>query len=155
MHEAAAMQGMVRNVLECMQKAGGSRVTNVQLVLGVSGQLTADAVYQHFKALTRGTPAEDASLTIQWLPATYLCFSCPHRFESCEPTTQVTCPTCGDVALEISHQDVCFVSAIDITGDEEHEKVNELVLSAAASEAGAHVLFSECAVGSSRAGSFC
>jgi Zn finger protein HypA/HybF involved in hydrogenase expression len=155
MHEAAAMGGMVHIVLECMQKAGGSRVTNVQLVLGASGHLTADAAYQHFEALAKSTPVEKASLTIQWLPATYLCFTCMHRFESCEPTAQVTCPNCGDVALEISHQDVCYVSAIDFICDEEHEKVNELVLPAVESEAGVHVLSGECAVSSSREGSFC
>ncbi len=64
MHEVAAMRGMVRTVLECMQQAGASRVTNVQLVLGASGHFTADAAYQHFEALTKGTPIEDASLTI-------------------------------------------------------------------------------------------
>ncbi|HVB75309.1 MAG TPA: hydrogenase maturation nickel metallochaperone HypA [Ktedonobacteraceae bacterium] len=155
MHETFAMQGIVHTVLECMRKAGGLRVTNVQLVLGASGHLTADVVYQHFKALTKDTPAENASLTIQWLPATYKCFSCLYRFESCEPCEQVACPKCGDVALEISHHDVCYVSAIDITGGEEHEKVNELVLPAEESEAGSHVLSSLYAVPSSREGSFC
>lgn len=133
MHEVAAMRGMVRTVLECMQQAGASRVTNVQLVLGASGHLTADAAYQHFEALVKGTPIEDASLTIQWLPAQYQCFFCLHRFESCEPSNQVTCPECGEVALEVSHQDVYYVSAIDVSFENEKE-------------AGAHIPFNECAV---------
>ena len=115
MHEVAVMRGMVRTVLESMQQAGASRVTNVQLVLGASGHLTADAAYQHFEALVKGTPIEDASLTIQWLPAQYQCFFCLHRFESSEPSSQVTCPECGEVALEVSHQDICSVSAIDVS----------------------------------------
>src|SRR5450755_1340370 len=106
MHEVAAMQAVVSTVLECLQKAGGKRVTNVQLVLGASGHFTAEAAYQHFEALAKSTPAAKASLTIEWLPATYQCFSCPHRFKSSEPSTQVTCPRCGEVALEISHQDI-------------------------------------------------
>lgn len=128
MHEVAAMQGVVRTVLERLQKAGGKRVTNVQLVLGASSHFTADAAYRLFEALVKGTPAESASLTIEWLPAAYQCFSCLHRFESSEPSAQVTCPVCGELALEITHQDICSVSAIDIICDEENERVNELVL---------------------------
>src|SRR5574340_255152 len=119
MHEAAAMQGMVRTVLDCLHQSGGARVTNVQLVLGASGHFTADVAYQHFEAMTKGTPVEDASLTIEWLPAKYQCFSCLHRFESTEPSAQIACPRCGDVALEIEHQDVCYVSSIDIAYNDE------------------------------------
>jgi hydrogenase nickel incorporation protein HypA/HybF len=151
MHELAAMQGMVRTVLECLQQAGGARVTNVQLVLGASSHLTADAAYQHFEALTKDTPVEDASLTIQWLPASYLCFSCLHRFESGEPSTQVTCPICGDIALEINHQDVCYVSAIDVSFDEEKSMVSPPV----ESEDGTHVLSNECAAAFPQERSLC
>ena len=128
MHEVAAMQRAIHAVLECLQKAGGKRVTNVQLMLGASGHFTADAAYQLFEALVKGTPAENASLTIEWLPATYLCVSCLHHFQSSEPSAQVTCPRCGEVALEIAHQNICFASAIDVIYDEEYETVNELVL---------------------------
>ena len=114
MHEVAAMQGMVRTVLEHMCEAGASRVTNVQLALGASGHFTAEAAQQHFQALTAGTPIERATLTILWLPAKFQCFSCLHRFESCETADQATCPSCGGIALEIEHQDICYVSTIDV-----------------------------------------
>jgi Zn finger protein HypA/HybF involved in hydrogenase expression len=146
MHEVAAMRGMVRTVLECMQQAGASRVTNVQLVLGASGHFTADAAYQHFEALTKGTPIEDASLTIQWLPAKFLCFSCLHRFESCEPATQVTCPICGEVALEIEHKDVCYVSAIDVAFDDAGDTGNTRSIAAEETLPEMHVLSRECYV---------
>ena len=129
MHEVTAMQGVMRAVLASLQKAGGRRVTNVQLILGASSHLSADAAYQLFEALARGTPAEHASLTIEWLPATYRCLSCQHSFESSEPSSQVTCPECDEPALETAHQDICIVSAIDIICDEEHEKVSEVIVS--------------------------
>ena len=129
MHEVSAMQGVMRTVLDCLRKAGGRRVTNVQLILGASSRFSADAAYQLFEALAKGTPAENASLTIEWLPATYYCFACHHAFESSEPASQVTCPQCGEQALEIAYHDICSVSAIDILGDEENEKVNEVIVS--------------------------
>ena len=142
MHEVVAMQGMVPTVLECMRKAAGSRVTNVQLVLGASGHFTAEAAYHLFEKLTKGTPVEDASLTIQWLPAKFLCFSCMHRFESSEPATQVTCPVCGEVALEIEHSDVCYVSAIDVAFDDEGDTGELIVTEETPQEI--HVLSNEC-----------
>jgi hydrogenase nickel insertion protein HypA len=142
MHEVAAMQGIVRTALECMRQAGASRVTNVQLVLGASRHFTAEVACQHFEALTKDTPIEDASLTIQWLPAKLFCFSCLHRFESSEPATQVTCPVCGEVALEIEHKDACYVSSIDVSFDDAGDtgKLN----AAEETMPEMHVLFSEC-----------
>ena len=64
MHEVAATQGMVGTALDCLRKAGATKVTNVQLVLGASGHFTAEASLQHFEAMTLGTPAECAPLTI-------------------------------------------------------------------------------------------
>src|SRR5690348_15136134 len=128
MHEVTAMQGVMRAVLESLRKAGGRRVTNVQLILGASSHLSADAAYQLFEVLAKGTPAENASLTIEWLPATYSCLSCQHSFESSEPSSQVTCPKCGELALEITHQDLCVVSAIDMVCDEKPEQVREVII---------------------------
>jgi len=119
MHEVAAMQGAVRTILEQMRAAGGSHVTAVELVLGACGHFTEEAARQHFAVLTAGTPAEGAVLEMFWLPATFQCFSCLHRFETCEPAEQVTCPGCRGLALEIEHQDVCSVRAIDVACDEE------------------------------------
>ena|SRR5215469_13338401 len=114
MHEVAAMQGAVRAILEQMQAAGGSRIVTVELMLGACGHFTEEVVHQHFTVLTIGTPAEGAALEIVWVPATFQCFSCLHRFESCEPAEHVTCPKCGDMALQIDHQDDCYVRAIEV-----------------------------------------
>jgi hydrogenase nickel incorporation protein HypA/HybF len=119
MHEVAAMQGAVQTILAQMRAAGGSRVTTVELMLGACGHFTEEAARQHFAVLTTGTPAEGAVLEMFWLPATFQCFSCLHRFESCELAEQVSCPQCGDLALDIEHQDACYVSAIDVACDGE------------------------------------
>jgi hydrogenase nickel incorporation protein HypA/HybF len=116
MHEAAVMQSVVKTILASMENAGASRVTSVQLALGTSGHFAEEAVRQYFQALTRDTPIEGANLALSWLPATYQCLSCQHRFESATPTE--TCPGCGDVVLEISHQDACYVETIDVVSSD-------------------------------------
>lgn len=115
MHETAAMQRMIRTVLACMQQAGASRVTHVQVALGVSEHVTAEAAHQLFAMLVRGTPIEGASLAIQWLPVRYQCLSCQRSFESAEPGASALCPHCGEVVLEVEHQQTCAVCSIDVS----------------------------------------
>jgi Zn finger protein HypA/HybF involved in hydrogenase expression len=90
-------------------------VTHVQLALGVCGHLTAEAAHQSFEMLIKGTPIEGSSLAIQWLPARYQCLICRHNFESGEPCEQVLCPQCGEVALEVVHQEICTLRSIDVS----------------------------------------
>lgn len=118
MHEVTAIQGAVRTALEYMRAACASRVTNVQLSVAVSGHCTEDVVRQHFTLFTAGTPAQDATLTIIWLPATYQCLTCLHTFQSLQPAVEALCPACGEAALEVDHQDICAVSTIDVAFDE-------------------------------------
>jgi hydrogenase nickel insertion protein HypA len=114
MHEVAAMRGAVATALEQMRAAGATRVTEVHLMLGASGHLTEAAARQHFETFAKGTPAEHATLTFSWLPATYRCFGCLRIFETTAPAASVECPTCGAVALEIAHDDTCAVEYIDV-----------------------------------------
>ncbi len=117
MHEVAAMRGVVTSALEAMRAAGATRVVGTHLLLGASGHLSEEAARQHFATLAKGTPAEGAALTFTWLPATYQCVDCLHRFESAAPAESVACPDCGGVALEIAHQDTCALVSIDVTAE--------------------------------------
>lgn len=114
MHELAATQGILTTALEEMHAAGASRVTALELTVGVSGHLTEEAVRQHFALLAQGTPAKGAALTFVWLPATYQCFTCLRRFTSTVPAAEVECAACGGVALEIKHQETFSLSAIEV-----------------------------------------
>ncbi len=116
MHEVAVMQNVVETLRTSLEKAGASRVTNVQLALSTSEHFTQEAVHLYFQALTRVTPIEGATLTLSWLPTTYQCLSCKHRFESTSSTG--TCPHCGDVAMEIFHQDWYYVHTIDVVSSD-------------------------------------
>jgi hydrogenase nickel incorporation protein HypA/HybF len=119
MHEISLMQGVVKTILQALSPSGTSRVTRVQLTIGVSGHLNQVNVQQHFRLLTKGTPAEGASLRISWLPATLQCLACSHRFSSYDPAEQETCPQCGDIVMETEHQDICYVNAIDVVTEED------------------------------------
>jgi hydrogenase nickel incorporation protein HypA/HybF len=114
MHEVAAIQGICTAAVQRAEAAGASRITHIELTLGASGHLSEEAVRQHFELLASRTIAEGASLGISWLPATYQCFDCLSRFETVEQSETVTCPNCSGVALEIAHQDISYVTSIDV-----------------------------------------
>lgn len=114
MHEAAMMRGAIHSALAHLRAAGGTRIARVVLVIGASDHLTEDVARQHFAINAQGTPAESATLDIEWLPATYRCFSCLHTFSSIQPSEATKCPACGGVALEIGHSDACYISEIYI-----------------------------------------
>lgn len=114
MHEAAMMRGAVEEALAHMQAAGGTRITRVVLVLGASGHFTEDVARQHFAVSALATPAEDATLEIEWLPISYSCIQCLHTFKSIEPPDAATCPECGGVAMETEHTDVCYIREIEV-----------------------------------------
>lgn len=123
MHEGAVMQETVTTILASLEHTGATRVSRVHLALGTSEHFTEEAVRQYFLLLTEGTLLEGATLLLSWLPATYQCLSCQQRFES--TATPGICPCCGDVALEIAHQDACRVQAIEAFSPFEADRSQE------------------------------
>ncbi len=117
MHEVAAIQGICSVAVQQAQAAGATKVTHIEMTLGASDHLSEEGVRQHFEVLASGTLAEGASLAITWLPATYQCFSCLTTFPSAEPSEAVTCPRCQRIALEIAHEEVFYVTSIDVDFD--------------------------------------
>jgi Zn finger protein HypA/HybF involved in hydrogenase expression len=108
------MQGALATVLEQTREAGAVRATSVELTLGAFGHVTEATARQHFEALAVGTPAEGAALTFVWRPATYQCLSCLRQFESVAPATEVVCPDCGEMGLEIARRNDVYVSSIEV-----------------------------------------
>lgn len=134
MHELAATRGMLATTLERMREVGAVRVTRVELTIGASGHLTEDAVRQHFELLAKGTPAEGATLTFSWLPATYQCFTCLQEFASAAPSAEIACPGCGGVALEVEHQETYYASTIEVAFDADETSAAGLAMPASTGE---------------------
>ncbi len=116
MHEGAVMQTVVATILQELEKTQGGRATRVQLELGTSEHFTEEAVRQYFQMLTRDTAIAGADLELVWLPATYQCLCCSQRFKS--TAAMGICPHCGDVGLEIAHQDGCTLRLIDVVASQ-------------------------------------
>lgn len=116
MHERALIEGAIGTAIQRLDAMGAPPVRGVDLVVGVSGHMTEDVLRQQFAMSAAGTPLERAALRIFWVPAQYQCFDCLCQFTSAVLSEDVRCPACGGIALEIDHNDQCYISALDIEG---------------------------------------
>ena len=113
MHERAVIEGAVSTALQRLSALGDPPVSAVDLVVGVSDHMTEDVLLQHFAICAAGTPLQQATIHIIWTPATYQCFDCLCQFSTAMPPEEVRCPECGGIALEIAHNDECYISALE------------------------------------------
>jgi hydrogenase nickel incorporation protein HypA/HybF len=112
-HELPVTQGILDVSLEAARGAGARRILVINLVVGNLSSIVDDSVQFYFDILSRGTPAEGATLRFQRQPATALCRDCGHEFEATIPLTPA-CPSCGSARLEISGGREFRVESIEV-----------------------------------------
>jgi hydrogenase nickel incorporation protein HypA/HybF len=100
-HEYGIMQSTLNMAIHQAQQAGANRIHGLRLRVGRLSGVVTDALEFAFEALRPGTPAADARLEIETVPAALWCASCQAEFES--PEFLCECPTCGGVSGELRH----------------------------------------------------
>ena len=93
------MQGALSQVLDEAGKAGAKRVLNIRLRIGALSGVVPDALQFAFEALADGTPAQDALLAIEDVPARFWCMTCHNEFTSISVVAQ--CPSCKSLSREL------------------------------------------------------
>jgi hydrogenase nickel incorporation protein HypA/HybF len=99
MHEFSIMQTALNQALREARLAGAARVHEIRLRVGVLSGVVPDALQFAFEALTPGTPAEGARLTIEEVPARFWCAPCGREFVS--ENLYAECPDCGQPSNEL------------------------------------------------------
>ncbi|MDH7570367.1 MAG: hydrogenase maturation nickel metallochaperone HypA [Armatimonadota bacterium] len=92
MHEVSLAMEVVRQALEAAANAGASRVTAVQVELGVLRGVDPDAMEMAFTAVAAGTAAEGARLDLREIPARALCRQCGTEYAVA--IDHYVCPRC-------------------------------------------------------------
>jgi hydrogenase nickel incorporation protein HypA/HybF len=99
MHELAIMQSAIDRILERARDAGASRVCAVTLRVGDLSGAVPEALEMSFAAVTAGTPAENAELIIERVPAVFWCEPCQREFGS--ESLLAECPGCGAISRSL------------------------------------------------------
>jgi hydrogenase nickel incorporation protein HypA/HybF len=99
MHELSIMQSALNVVLDQAREAGATRVHAIRLRIGALSGVVPDALEFAFEALAPGTPAEDAKLAIENVPARFWCATCAREFQSDDMFAE--CPDCHNLSGDI------------------------------------------------------
>jgi hydrogenase nickel incorporation protein HypA/HybF len=107
MHEIALMTGIMDTVLTAAQAADARKITAIRLQIGEKAGVVTDALQFAFESVSRHTPAEGATLSIEIVPFQGICLSCNREFKTAE---FLICPDCGGFGRIISGRELKILS---------------------------------------------
>jgi hydrogenase nickel incorporation protein HypA/HybF len=112
MHEMALAESMLEIVETTARDNGAQRVKGVWLEIGALSHVVPEALSFCFEAVTRGSLADGAALTILHTPGAAWCMPCGETV----PLAQLgdPCPRCGSFQLTVSAGDAMRVKEIEI-----------------------------------------
>lgn len=112
MHEMALAESMLQIVEETARRNAATRVSTVWLELGALSHVEPQALRFCFDAVTRGSVADGAALTIVETPGSAWCMQCSETV----PLAQLgdACPGCSGYQLTVTQGDAMRVKEIEI-----------------------------------------
>ena len=112
MNELSIAMSIVDICNEELQKAGASRVIQVELEIGSLSGVETEALEFSWDVAVKGTPVENAGLMIQKVEAKAKCQSCQAEFEIDNYFSP--CPACGAFGYEVTRGKELQIKAITV-----------------------------------------
>ena len=113
MHEMGIAEGILSSALAGAAEAGGSRVNEVNVSVGVLTEVMADALTFAWEALRAGTIAEGAALNVTMLDARSACADCGHEWVH-DRYSGSKCPACESYLVRLLAGRELKIDTIDI-----------------------------------------
>lgn len=119
MHELAVTQAVLQVALEHTAQAGAQRVERIHLRVGDLAGIVGESVQFYFDFVSKGTPAEGATLVFEHVPARFRCRACgaeysPAPEEAGRPGLSWACPACGELQPEVVGGREMLVDSIEV-----------------------------------------
>ena len=112
MHELPVTEQILKIVLDRARDGKASRVIRINLVIGELTSFAAESIQFYFDMLSKGTEAQDASLSISRIPAKARCHTCKGEFNP--GGMNWFCPACGGPVEEILAGREFYVESIEV-----------------------------------------
>jgi hydrogenase nickel incorporation protein HypA/HybF len=112
MHEMAITRSMLDLVLEEATKAGNSKVTMINIVLGEMSGVVDRCVQFYFDFMSRDTPAEGAELNFRKVPNQACCRECGNIFSPRDIFW--SCDKCGSMKIEMTAGNELYIESIEV-----------------------------------------
>jgi hydrogenase nickel incorporation protein HypA/HybF len=99
MHEVSIMTEAVRMAVESAEQAGAERIAGLRLRVGALSGAVPEAMEFAWDVVRRNTPAAEAWLQIETVPASCWCANCQTEFACTDYLSE--CPHCLEVSAEL------------------------------------------------------
>ena len=112
MHELALTRGVIDIVESEQKRQGFERVLEISLRIGEFSGIVPECIREFFPIAAADSPAKDASLTIETIPAAFLCLDCGH--EGPADRKNACCMHCGSTAIKMTAGREFYVESIKV-----------------------------------------
>jgi hydrogenase nickel incorporation protein HypA/HybF len=112
MHEYAVTQSIVDIVVAEAAKAGATRVSAINLVIGDLSSIIDDSVALYFDLIAAGTVAAGAQLIFKRIRPEFYCKHCQTNFT--KPAHGFDCPVCGALGSPTEVGKEFYVESMEI-----------------------------------------
>ena len=112
MHELGITQNVLEIALRHADKAGATRINEINLVIGEMANVVDDSVQFYWEMIAKDTIAEGAHLNFRRIPAALHCDDCQQ--DVAMDRQNFVCPNCGSPKLTITSGQEFYLDSIDI-----------------------------------------
>ncbi len=112
MHEANAVESILRITNDQAHSLGAARVTKIRLVVGEATGYMEESLAFFLDLMAKGGPSEGAALEIEYVKTRMRCSSCGEEYE--RKGWAIACPRCGSPGRLTGSGDEFYVDSIDI-----------------------------------------
>jgi hydrogenase nickel incorporation protein HypA/HybF len=97
--ELQTMQSIFDQAIRRAQENPSSRVASLHIVIGEIAEVDRDSIWERWRELSCGTPAQDAQLHFRVIAAEVQCMACFKKYHPENGT--IHCPNCGSFGAKI------------------------------------------------------
>jgi hydrogenase nickel incorporation protein HypA/HybF len=112
MHELSVTQSLLNIAVEHAEKAGATRVTDLNIVIGDLASMVDDSIQFYWEIIAKGSIAETAKLNFRRVPAKLECQACSEKYRPTE--RELACPKCHSVNTRIVAGEEFALESIDV-----------------------------------------
>lgn len=113
MHEFAIAQSLLDRALAEAEKNEGKKILSVGVKLGTASHITPDSLELCFKAVAKGTIAEEAKVEVEPLELKARCRRCGTEFIASDDHHRLVCP-CGSTNVEVVSGEEVYLQDLTI-----------------------------------------
>lgn len=112
MHEMGVVSGILTASVETAARENATGINEIRIRVGVLTEIMQDALDFAFEALSPGTLAEGATLSVVWVEPRSKCLECGTIFT--HGRFDVECPQCGSYFSQLLEGRELLIESLDI-----------------------------------------